>query len=148
MGSVVVACGLSCPTACGVLEDQGSTPCPLNWKADSLPLDHQGCPAFFFFFFKKYLHLAVWPCQVSAVARGIFGFGAWTLVVAHGLQMRSLTGRSTCAYLFHSRWDLSSPTRDPTHIACFAQWILIYWATREVPAHLTFKRGIIWMYLT
>lgn len=24
-------CGFSCPTACGVLEDQGSTPCPLNW---------------------------------------------------------------------------------------------------------------------
>ena len=26
---------LSCPAACGVFPDQGSNPCPQNWKADS-----------------------------------------------------------------------------------------------------------------
>ena len=45
VGSVVAAHGLSCPTACGILVPlQGSNPCPLHWKADSQPLDHQGSP--------------------------------------------------------------------------------------------------------
>ena len=39
--SVVVAHGLSCSAACGILPDQGSKPCLLHWQADS-----------FFFFFK------------------------------------------------------------------------------------------------
>ena len=43
-GSVVVAHGLSCPAACGILPDQGSNPCPLHWQADSQPLRHQGSP--------------------------------------------------------------------------------------------------------
>ena len=30
-GSVVVAHGLSCSTACGIFSDQGSNPCPLHW---------------------------------------------------------------------------------------------------------------------
>ena len=41
-GSVVVAHGLSCSTACGIFPDQGSNPCPLHWQADSQPLSHQG----------------------------------------------------------------------------------------------------------
>ena len=43
-GSVVVAHGLSCSAACGILLDQGSNPCPLHWRADSQPLRHQGSP--------------------------------------------------------------------------------------------------------
>ena len=43
-GSVVVAHGPSCSTACGILPDQGSNPCPLHWQADSKPLRHQGSP--------------------------------------------------------------------------------------------------------
>ena len=43
-GSVVVAHGLSCSVACGILPDQGSNPCPLHWQADSQPLRHQGSP--------------------------------------------------------------------------------------------------------
>ena len=41
MGSVVVAHGLSCPAACGILLDQGSNSYPLHWQAGSYPLDHQ-----------------------------------------------------------------------------------------------------------
>ena len=43
-GSVVVAHGPSRSTACGILTDQGSNPCPLHWQADSQPLHHQGSP--------------------------------------------------------------------------------------------------------
>ena len=35
VGSAVVAHGLSCSMACGILLDQGSNPCPLQWQVDS-----------------------------------------------------------------------------------------------------------------
>ena len=41
-GSVVVVHGPSCSAACGIFPDQGSSPCPLHWQADSQPLCHQG----------------------------------------------------------------------------------------------------------
>ena len=41
-GSVVMVLGLSCSEACGIILDQGWNPCPLHWRADSLPLSHQG----------------------------------------------------------------------------------------------------------
>ena len=40
-GSAVVEHGLSCPAACGIFPDQALNPHALNWKADSLPLDHR-----------------------------------------------------------------------------------------------------------
>ena len=43
-GSVVVAHGPSCSTACGIFPDQASNPCPLHWQADSQPLRHEGSP--------------------------------------------------------------------------------------------------------
>ena len=42
--SVAVVYLLSCSTACGIFLDQGSNLCLLHWKADSLPLIHQGSP--------------------------------------------------------------------------------------------------------
>ena len=59
-GSVVVAHGPSCSTACGIFPDQGSNPRPLHWQADSQPLRHQGIPLLFFliyfiiYFIKKF----------------------------------------------------------------------------------------------
>ena len=44
-GSVIVAHGPSCSTACGILPNQGPNPCPLHWQADSQPLCHQGSPS-------------------------------------------------------------------------------------------------------
>ena len=44
-GSVVVAHGPSCSTACGIFPDQDSNLCPLYWQADSQPLHHQGSPS-------------------------------------------------------------------------------------------------------
>ena len=43
-GSVVVAHGLSCSAARGILPDQDPNPPPLHWQADSQPLRHQGSP--------------------------------------------------------------------------------------------------------
>ena len=59
-GSVVVAHGPSCSTACGILPDQGSNPCPLHWQADSQPLRHQGSPLFVF----KILKIMVELCLI------------------------------------------------------------------------------------
>ena len=47
-GSVIVAHGLSCSAACGILPDQGSNPCALRRQADSQPLRHQGSPVMSF----------------------------------------------------------------------------------------------------
>ena len=49
-GSVIVAHGPSCSTACGIFPDQGSNPCPLHWQVDSQPLHHQGSPMCIFIF--------------------------------------------------------------------------------------------------
>ena len=42
IGSTVVGQGLTCSAACGILPDQGWSPCFLHWQADPLPLRHQG----------------------------------------------------------------------------------------------------------
>ena len=44
MGSVVVAHGTSCSTACGISLNQGSHLCPPHWQVDSYPLWHRRCP--------------------------------------------------------------------------------------------------------
>ena len=40
----LLARGISCSIARAVFLDQGSNLCLLHWKADSLPLIHQGSP--------------------------------------------------------------------------------------------------------
>lgn len=37
-GSVIVARGLTCPTACGIFPNQGLDLCPLQWQVYSYPL--------------------------------------------------------------------------------------------------------------
>ena len=49
-GSVVVAPGLSCNTACGILLDQGLILCPLHWQADSNHCTTREDPEEIFFF--------------------------------------------------------------------------------------------------
>ena len=53
---------------------------------------------------------------------------AGSFIPAHGLS-----SHRAWAQLFHSMWDLSSPTRDQTCISCIARQILNHWTTREVP---------------
>ena len=56
--SVVVALGLCCPGAHGILLDQGLNPCPLHWQADSQPLDHQGSPSSLHYNKNKYSNIS------------------------------------------------------------------------------------------
>ena len=55
-GSVIVVHGLTCPLACGIFPDQGSTLYPVHMQADSEPLDHQGSP---YTFLKQGINLAL-----------------------------------------------------------------------------------------
>ena len=38
--------GLSCPVACVIFPEQGSSLCPLHWQVGSSPLDHEGSPTY------------------------------------------------------------------------------------------------------
>ena len=60
-GSVVVAHGPSCSTACGIFPDQGSNPCPLHWQVYSQPLYHQGSPQILI----SYLFYTYWYIYVN-----------------------------------------------------------------------------------
>ena len=54
----------------------------------------------------------------------------------HGGLFVGLTVFSSCgtqAWLPHGRWDLSSQTRDQTHVPCIGRQILNHWTTKEVP---------------
>ena len=39
-------------------------------------------------------------------------------------------------------WDLSSRSRDRTHIPCVGRWILDHWTTSEVPCYHLFKSSV------
>ena len=76
-GSVVMAHGPSCSAACGIFPDQGSSPCPLHWQADSQPLRHQGSPHYVFNVktFKAFScsQISFQKCILSA----LMGFAPW-----------------------------------------------------------------------
>ena len=62
---VVVVHGFRCSVACGIFPERGSDRCPLHFKADSWPLDHQWSTASVFMF-RIFDHetcriLAPWP---------------------------------------------------------------------------------------
>ena len=70
---------------------------------------------------------------VVAVLLFIFGCAGSSLqcvgsaIMAHGAQLPRGT------------WDLSSPTRDRTHVPCTGRRILNHWTTREVPHMICFE---------
>ena len=66
-----------------------------------------------------------------------------TLVAACRLQsVCRLSSCRTWAEMPHGMWDISSPTRDQTHVPCIGRWMLNYWTIREVPDCLYDKREI------
>ena len=67
-----------------------------------------------------------------------FGF---ILVVARRI-FTATWGLSNCnmwVQLLCGMWDLSSLTRDQTHISCIGRRILNHWAIREVPDHASLR---------
>ena len=61
-------------------------------------------------------------------------------VVAHGLLLTAVCKFcSSTAWISLPRgmWDLSSPTRDQTHVSYIARQILNHWTTREVSLETT-----------
>ena len=92
---------------------------------------------------KKFITF-IWLCWVLIAARrnsiasyGTFCHGAWTLrlrlmesvVVVGALASLVVTCGLSC---FTACGDLSSLTRDRTHVPCIARQILNHWLTREV----------------
>ena len=79
-----------------------------------------------------WLHLVlVAACRIFIASCEISSMWRMDSSVVHWL---SSCGRS--AQLLFAMWDLSSLTRDWTHIPCITRWILYHWATREVPPFL------------
>ena len=62
---------LSCSAACGILPDQGSNPCLLHWRVDSLPPRHEGSPCSWLFIGS----LALSPTDVKG--RPAYREGEW-----------------------------------------------------------------------
>ena len=75
-----------------------------------------------------HVYLFIWLC--------------WVLVAAHEIfiaSYRVFHGLSSCgawAQQLSGMWDLSSPTRDQTHVPCIARWIPNHRTTREVPGRM------------
>ena len=44
-----------------------------------------------------------------------------------------LSSCGTWVWLLHGMWDLSSQTRDRTHVPCIGRWIVNLWTTRDIP---------------
>ena len=127
-GSVIVAHGPSRSAACGILPDQGSSPCPLPWQADSQPLHHQGSPGLFFFFFLNLFNLFIFGCVGSSfLCKGFLQLWqagatlhcgarasiAASLVAEHRLQTRRLSSCGSRAQLLRGIWDLPRPGLEP-----------------------------------
>ena len=95
-GSVVVAHGPSCSTACGIFPDQGSNLCPLHWQANSQPLCHQGSPLYCVFYSLFFpLRSSVWlfSTDLSSILLIL------SLVVFNLLLYSSI---ESCSYLIFS----------------------------------------------
>ena len=112
-GSVVVAHGVSCSAACGILPDQGSNPCPLHGQADSQPLRHQGSPLSLFFNGLS-PHIEVFVQKVHFILLFFKNFLA----------------------VLCSMWDPSSLTKDRTLAPALEAQSPNHWTIREVPLSL------------
>ena len=135
-----MALGLCCSAACEIFPDQGSSPCPLNWQADQqvwqswTPLwfvadntffNWESISLIYYLFRLCWISIATWAsfsCRAQAsLCRDFSCCGAQALECACSTQL-------SC-----SRWDLSSRTRDQTHVSCIGRQIPNQWTTREVP---------------
>ena len=86
-------------------------------------------------------------CQNYSLKKNLYWFiwVYWVLVVACGIFSASCKDLSLwCEGLLHSRWDLSSLTRDWTYIPCIARQSLNHWTAREGSQKLSLVMGQQW----
>ena len=112
-GSVVVAHGPSCSTACGIFPDQGSNLCPLHWQADSQPLSHQGIP----------VHLS----NVSHSSGYLSNFSLW--IYLH------FSDHQCCRAVFHVLLAIHVASVSVQH---FANFLLGYLLSSKCSGHRPF----------
>ena len=72
----------------------------------------------------------------SCGARGPEHMGSLVCGSRALVELCELSSCGMRAQLPHGMWDLSSLTRDRTHIPCIGRWILYHWTTRKVPTYL------------
>ena len=78
--------------------------------------------------------LAQQSWHVGSRVHGLSSCGAWPLQLwCMGSRARGLCSCSAWAQLPLVMWDVSSPTRDRTCIACIGRRILNHWTTSKVP---------------
>ena len=96
-GSVVVADGLSCSSACGIFPAQGSNLCPLRWQADSYQPGDGLCvlsPRLLL----PICTLALQLCSPKCPIPSVFSFKWVALaVLCLGLQVSSRAGQEPVA---------------------------------------------------
>ena len=116
-GSVVVAHGPSCSTACGIFPDQSSNPCPLHWQADSQPLRHQGSPLFFFiclFLAASCLRCCVQPFSGCGERGPTLCYGAWASHCC-GFSLLQTTSSRCMGFSSCDTWALESRLSSLAH---------------------------------
>ena len=90
------------------------------YKVPLLPYSFQMATPLFSFSFSFFLAVLGLHCGMQAsLCRTQAPEHAGSIVVAHRLSCPSM-------------WDLSSPTRDWTHVPCIGRQILNHWTTRQV----------------
>ena len=73
----------------------------------------------FFYVWLRWVFVAVFRLSLGTASRSyarLSSCGAWVFVVP-------------------SMWDLSSPSRDQTHVPCIGRWSLTHWTTRKGPMY-------------
>ena len=108
-----------------------------NWNVDS---KRTGCVQniyLFIYIFKFLISLAALGLHCNARA------SVWLWHMRFSSCSPGLGSCSTWASLPDSMWDLTSPTRDQTHVLYFGRQILNHWTTREV---LNTRNNSSWLY--
>ena len=147
-GSVVVAHGLSCFTACGVLLDQESNLCLLHCHVDSSPPSQQGSPIRVFwatsalfrlsFLLNKYPgvgfldhRVCVCVCVCVLVAQSCLTLCDPMDCSPPGSSVHGILQARILEWVAISLSRESSWPRDQTCISCIGRQILDHWSARR-----------------
>ena len=115
--SVVGAHRLSCPTACGIFQDQGSNPCSLHWQADSELRDHQGSPRLLVLMFDYSYVCVCIQLYVQAAVDWLLGSNSTSCFFSAQLENLMLDSHSEMSllltYCYYNLYGLETPISPP-----------------------------------